>query len=182
MLPSAFLVVGDVQITAMNWGTAFDELHTQQAKSAASGHTDSTSVSGGIGFLGIGAEASHQSANQSGQQSGSQSADNGWSVSGSSAFGTLTLPGCQIVGWIGEILPLSPKIDSPAASTSSGQGTTASAPAPREAPWYAGSGRHPGRMRNRRCPAERTGRGTGLAGGTGKSGAKRSGPSAGTLI
>ena len=49
MLPSAFLVVGDVQITAMNWGTAFDELHTQQAKSAASGHTDSTSVSGGIG-------------------------------------------------------------------------------------------------------------------------------------
>ena len=126
MLPSAFLVVGDVQITAMNWGTAFDELHTQQAKSAASGHTDSTSVSGGIGFLGIGAEASHQSANQSGQQSGSQSAYNGWSVSGSSAFGTLTLPGCQIVGWIGEILPLSPKIDSPAASTSSGQGTTAS--------------------------------------------------------
>lgn len=127
MLPSAFLVVGDVQIQAMNWGTAFDQLHAQQAKSAASGHTDSTSVSGAVGFLGIGAEASHQSANQSGQQSGSQSAYSAWSVSGSSAFGTLTLPGCQIVGWIGEILPLSPKMDSPAASTSSsGQGTTAS--------------------------------------------------------
>jgi hypothetical protein len=126
MIPSQFLVVRDVKISAMNWGTAGDTLSRLRSSAAASAHTDSTSVSGAIGFLSIGGEASHQNANQTGQQSGSQSSYGAWSFSGSSAFGTLTIPGCQIVGWIGQILPLSPKIDSPAASAASGTSSTQS--------------------------------------------------------
>lgn len=94
----------------------------------------------------------------------SQSAYNAWSVSGSSAFGTLTLPGCQVVGWIGEILPLSPKMDSPAAATSLRPGhgrVLRHQHASRHQ--HANRCRHAGRMRNRRCPAGRTGRDTGPA-------------------
>ena len=123
MLPSSFLVVRDIKISASNWGTAFDQLVEAQNRNAQSGQTNSVDVSGGIGFLGIGATASHKNASQSGQQSGSQSSYNAFKASGGSAYGTLSLPGCQIVGWIGEIVPVSPKIDAPAASTASGQGT-----------------------------------------------------------
>ncbi|HLI06205.1 MAG TPA: hypothetical protein VKV40_06540 [Ktedonobacteraceae bacterium] len=125
MIPTQFLVVRNVKIKATGWGQAGDMLAQYSREQQSSNSSSSSNVAGGIGFLGIGAEASHQSSDFSGSNVYSSANYAAWSFKGSHAFGELDIPGAQIVGFVGEILPKSPRVDSPpaAAGTTSTSGT-----------------------------------------------------------
>jgi hypothetical protein len=81
----------------------------------ATQHTDSSSNSygGSAGWFGIGGSAQHSDSDDHGAFTQSSSSGNGWSYTKSNQGGTLSLLGSQIVGWIGEIQPASPKDDAP---------------------------------------------------------------------
>jgi hypothetical protein len=73
--------------------------------------SSSSSMGGGIGFLCLGGTISRSNADWSGSDSESGSAAGSCFFTGDANHGTLTINGCQIVAWIGEILPISPKHD-----------------------------------------------------------------------
>jgi hypothetical protein len=113
MIPKAFVVIRNVSITADHWGDAGSAF--QNAQSSSTGHTDSesTSFGGSVGYFGIGGSASHSSSDASGAFSSQGSTNSGWSFESNAQGGTLKLLGSQIIGWIGEVQPLSPKVDAP---------------------------------------------------------------------
>ncbi len=113
MIPTAFVVVRNVEITAENWGqagVAFEHAATQQQGSAES---SANSVSGSVGFLCIGGSAAHSDAQDSGQGSVGAQGASGFSYHGTAASGTLSIHGTQLIGWIGEIVPASPPESDP---------------------------------------------------------------------
>jgi hypothetical protein len=113
MIPTAFLVVRNVKITADNWGQAGEAL--ANAYSNYQGQTDdsSSSESGSAGFLGFGGSAAHSQYDYHGDANNSASDDWGWSFHKTGQKGTLTIDGSQIVGFIGEIVPACPMMDDP---------------------------------------------------------------------
>lgn len=126
MIPTQFLVVRNVKITANGWGEAGDQMAQYSRQQQSNGSSSSSSASGAVGFLGIGAEASHQQSNYSGSNVYGSANSAAWSYRGNHAFGELDIPGAQIVGFVGEILPKSPRVDSPPTSTSTSTGTPSS--------------------------------------------------------
>jgi hypothetical protein len=98
MITTQFLVVRNVTITADGWGTAGDQMSQYCKQAESQDQSSSSSMSGGVGFLCFGGTVSHSNADWSGSDSES-----------GSAAGSCN--GCQIVGHIGEILPVSPKHD-----------------------------------------------------------------------
>jgi hypothetical protein len=155
MIPTAFLVVRNVKITADNWGQAGQAF--ANAYSDYQGHTDDSSSSegGSVGFLGFGASASHSQYDYHGDAHNSSSDDWGWSFHKTGDAGTLTIDGSQIVGWIGEIVPACPAMDDPglakddkgdassSSSSSSGQSTTPSSSGQGTTPSSSGQGTSP---------------------------------------
>jgi hypothetical protein len=135
MVTTQFLVVRNVSITASGWGDAGDAMSNWCAQQQSSSQSSSNSVSGGVGFLCFGGYASDTNADWSGQDSSSFASARSWNYSGNSQQGTLKINGCQIVGWVGEILPASPRVDgtntgaaSPASTaTAASTGTPATA-------------------------------------------------------
>jgi len=111
MIPTQFLVLENVSITADGWGTAGDQMSDYVKHSDQQDQSSSTSVSGGVGFLCFGGTASHDNADWSGDAEASGSAAQSWYFTGNASHGTLSINGGQIVGYIGEILPASPKVD-----------------------------------------------------------------------
>ncbi len=113
MIPKGFLIVRNVEITADSFGEAGSKF--EQAMSDATNHTDSStnSYGGSAGWFGIGGSAQHSDSDDHGAFSQSSSSGNGWSYNKNAQGGTLSLMGSQIVGWIGEIQPASPKDDAP---------------------------------------------------------------------
>jgi hypothetical protein len=111
MVTTQFLVVRNVTITASGWGDAGDAMSNWCTQQQSSGQSSSNSTSGGVGFLGIGGYVSDSNADWSGQDSNSFASARSWNFSGNSQQGTLKINGCQIVGWVGEILPASPRVD-----------------------------------------------------------------------
>ncbi len=124
MIPTQFLVVRNVKITALGWGEAGDRMAQYSRQQQSQGSSSSSNVSGAVGFLGIGAEASHQQSNYSGSNVYASANSASWSFKGSSAYGELDIPGAQIVGFVGEILPKSPRVDTPPASTTTTSGNS----------------------------------------------------------
>jgi hypothetical protein len=111
MIPTQFLVVRNVTITADGWGTAGDQMSQYCKQAESQDQSSSSSMSGGVGFLCFGGTISRSNADWSGSDSESGSAAGSCFFTGNANHGTLTINGCQIVGWIGEILPASPKHD-----------------------------------------------------------------------
>ena len=111
MIPTQFLVVRNVEITADGWGDAGTQMSNYCTHAQSNDQSSSTSVSGGAGFLCLGGTVSHQNADWSGDDAESSSAAGSWFFSGHGQQGTLKINGCQIVGWVGEIIPASPKVD-----------------------------------------------------------------------
>jgi hypothetical protein len=111
MIPTQFLVIENVSITADGWGSAGDQMSEYCRHFDSEDQSSSTSVSGGVGFLGFGGTASHENADWSGGAESSGSSAQSWFFSGNANHGTLSINGGQIVGYVGEILPVSPKLD-----------------------------------------------------------------------
>jgi hypothetical protein len=111
MIPTRFLVVRNISIEANGWGRAGTEMSQYCKDSSRNDQSSSSSVSGGVGFLCIGGTASHSNADWSGDDAQSASAAGSWFFTGDENHGILSINGCQIVGYIGEIMPASPKID-----------------------------------------------------------------------
>jgi hypothetical protein len=111
MVTTQFLVVRNVSITADGWGDAGTAMSSWCQQQESSDQSSSNSASGGVGFLCLGGYVSEQNADWSGQGSGSASSTCSWYFSGGAEHGTLSINGCQIVGWVGEILPASPRED-----------------------------------------------------------------------
>jgi hypothetical protein len=135
MVTTQFLVVRNVVIEADGWGEAGDSMSTWCQHADASSNSSSWHASGGIGFLGLGGTVSHDNADWSGVDHESDSAAGSWHFDGDSEHGTLRINGCQIVGYVGDILPPSPQVDgkNPPKVASSANGTTA-IPSPSPAP------------------------------------------------
>lgn len=144
MIPTAFLVVRNVSITASNWGQAGQSLQAAHAAAQSANQSSSSNYSGSVGFFGIGASAAHSAANASGEATSGSSQQLDWSWQGDQTQGTLTINGAQILGWVGSIVPASAPVDDPtlpaenngtsgsgsasSSSASQGNSTTPSAP------------------------------------------------------
>ena len=124
MIPTQFLVVRNVKITADGWGDTGTQMSNYCTHAQSDDQSSSTKVSGGVGFMCFGGTVSHQNADWSGDDAESSSAAGSWSFKGNAQHGALTINGCQIVGWVGEIIPASPKVDG---TKQVGAATTASA-------------------------------------------------------
>jgi hypothetical protein len=113
MLPVRFLVVRNVKITAREWGADAERLKSVSDNAQSDAASSSTSGTAGVAFLGFGAEASH-SGSSGGGASGNDHADR-LAASRRATFdgSTLEITGAQIVGWISEIIPASPPVESP---------------------------------------------------------------------
>lgn len=124
MIPTQFLVVRNVVITADGWGRAGGEMHQYCSNATKDSQSSSSRMSGGVGFLCLGGTISRENADWSGEDAESESAAGSCFFQGDENHGVLTINGCQIVGYIGEILPASPKVDGTKKT-----GAAASAPA-----------------------------------------------------
>jgi hypothetical protein len=128
MIPTAFLVVRNVAITANNWGQAGQSLQAAHAAAQSSGQASSSNYGGSVGFFGMGASAAHSQTNTSGQASSNSSGAIDWSFESVGTQGTLNINGAQILGWVGSIVPASAPEDDPTlpAQNSATSGTTSS--------------------------------------------------------
>jgi hypothetical protein len=111
MIPTQFLVVRNVVITADGWGEAGNQMSQYCTNATREDQSSSSRMSGAVGFLCVGGTVSRESADWSGDDAESESAAGSCFFHGDSNHGVLTINGCQIVGFIGEILPVSPKVD-----------------------------------------------------------------------
>lgn len=127
MIPTQFLVVQNVEIIADGWGDAGTQMSNFTRQSDSNSQSSSTSVSGGVGFLGFGGTVSHSNADWSGDDAESSAAAGSWSFNGDANHGTLEVNGAQIVGYVGEIVPAAPKADGTKQTTTATQTAAAGA-------------------------------------------------------
>jgi hypothetical protein len=111
MIPTQFLVVRNVTIEAQNWGQTGGQMSQYCRNASQDSESSSSRMSGSVGFLCVGGTISKSSADWSGSDAESSSAAGSCYFEGDANHGKLTINGCQIVGYIGEILPASPKVD-----------------------------------------------------------------------
>jgi hypothetical protein len=127
MIPTAFLVVRNVVIEAENWGSAAESLSQASSQEQSSNQSSSNSQSVSAGFLFAGGSVTHSSSQESGQGSAGAQSGVQHSFSGSSAGGTLSILGSQILGWVGEIVPACPPTDDPGLAAATSSTTSSSA-------------------------------------------------------
>jgi hypothetical protein len=132
MVPKGFLVVRNVSIEADDWGDAGSSFQQASDSSSSSSESSTNSYGGSVGYFGLGGSVQHNDSEASGQFTGQHDASHGWSYQSNGKGGTLTMLGSQIVGWIGQIQPLSPGKDDPNLGAATPAATTpaASTPAP----------------------------------------------------
>jgi hypothetical protein len=111
MIPTQFLVVRNVTITADGWGDAGNQMSEYCKHAEREDQSSSSSMSGAVGFLCMGGTVSRSNADWSGDDAESASAAGSCFFTGDANHGTLTINGGQIVGYVGEILPASPQHD-----------------------------------------------------------------------
>lgn len=117
MLPTQFLVVRNVKITATTWGRDSDTLTNIYNESKRNSNSDSDYQSGGggfsLGFLSIDGGGSHSSFDAQSTALGSGSSNTlteyGFKFDGQ----TLEIRGAQIVAWLSDILPSCAPLDDP---------------------------------------------------------------------
>lgn len=113
MITTQALVIRDVTISARGWGSAGQALAEHAANQAAHADSSSWNAGGSVGFMGFGGSVEHTESEWAGNQS--QDASSTWKFD-YNAFddsGTLSIKGCQIAGYIGEIVGTNPRIDDP---------------------------------------------------------------------
>jgi hypothetical protein len=113
MIPKAFLIMRNVSITADDWGDAGTAFDTAQQQASGSGESSSNSFGASVSYLCYSASGQHNDQQAGGAFGASGSSNSGWSFERNANGGTLKLMGSQIVGWVGEIQPATPKIDAP---------------------------------------------------------------------
>ncbi|AKU16614.1 hypothetical protein [Luteipulveratus mongoliensis] len=113
MIPKSFVVVRNVKITSDSWGSLGSSF--QNAVDSSQGHTDSSSTSygGSVGWFGLGGSYQHSESDANGAFTTTHDGSNGWSYTSTATGGTLELLGAQIVGWVGQIQPVAPRVDDP---------------------------------------------------------------------
>jgi hypothetical protein len=124
LLPKGFVIMRNVTIEANDWGSAADALENAQNSASGSGQSSSDSFGASVSYLCADASVQH-SEQQAGSAFGADSSSNrGWSFQRSGNGGTLSLTGSQIIGWVGEIQPASPKVDAPPVTDAQQSATT----------------------------------------------------------
>jgi len=113
MLTTQALVIRNVKITASGWGEAGKALSDYQANQQAKADSSSWNAGGSVGFMGFGGSVSHSESEWSGSQSQDSGSSWGFEYDSWNDTGTLTINGCQIAGYIGEIVGTNPRIDDP---------------------------------------------------------------------
>ena len=113
MLPKGFVIMRNVKITADNWGDAADAFDNAQNNAQGSGQSSSTSFGASASYFIASANVQHSDQQASGAFGTASSSDSGWHWDRDGNGGTLELTGSQIIGWVGEIQPASPKVDAP---------------------------------------------------------------------
>lgn len=117
MIPSQFLVIRNVKISATDWGQdgqTFAAMH-REYRSDDQSESDYVSAGGGfsLGFLTVGGHGSHSSSDSQSDSSGSTqhrtSSDYGWRFINN----TLEVRGAQIIAWLSEIVPACAPLDDP---------------------------------------------------------------------
>jgi len=134
MIPTQFLVVRNVKITADGWGDAGTRMSQYSKEASAESDASRFSMSGGAGFLFLGGAVSRSSADWSGSESESSAAAGSCYFTGDANHGTLTVHGGQIVAWVGEIVPASPRVDGTKQAAADGAAQPGATPAPAPAP------------------------------------------------
>jgi hypothetical protein len=111
MVTTQALVIRNVQIEATGWGAAGKALAEHYANQKADSSSSGWKAGGAIGFLGFGGAAKHE---QSGWET-SSSSDSGatwdFKYDEKTDKGILRIDGTQIVGYVGEIVGLNPRVD-----------------------------------------------------------------------
>jgi len=118
MIPKAFLIIRNLEITADDWGDAGSAFEKAQADSSGSGQSSSNSYGVSASYLFSSGSVQHSDQQASGAFGSTASKDSGWSFERTAEGGTLKLMGSQIAGWVGEIQPAAPKTDDPTLKSS----------------------------------------------------------------
>jgi hypothetical protein len=128
MIPTQFLVVRDVRISASksDWGGDGQTLHQMHNDSQSQGSSWNAGGGGGfnIGFFSVGGEGSHSEGHSSGSFNSRDTTDSdsnyGWSFDGQ----TLQIKGAQIMAWLSEIVPMNAPLDDPGLAKAQSQTST----------------------------------------------------------
>jgi len=117
MIPQQFLVIKNVSISAVSWGSDSEVLSRFYGSNAISAETDTSSTSGMggvcLGFVNFGGRGSADSFDAS-SQSNSFSSQSATRQFGATFDGqTLSIRGAQIVGFLSDIVQASPPEDDP---------------------------------------------------------------------
>jgi hypothetical protein len=111
MITTQALVVRNVEIEATGWGSAGQALAEHFANQSANASSSSWNGGGSIGFMGFGGAAKHEESEWAGSQSSDSGASWDFSYDSFNDSGKLTIKGCQIAGYVGEIVGLNPRLD-----------------------------------------------------------------------
>jgi hypothetical protein len=118
MIPRQFLCVRNVRIKARNWHSDGERLRSAYANAQGSAESSGTYMSGGagfsLGFLTVGATASHSSSTETSSASGSSGTRGSDSYGWSFQNDTLEIRGTQIIAFLSEIVPPCAPLDDPA--------------------------------------------------------------------
>ncbi|MFG2859604.1 hypothetical protein [Streptomyces sioyaensis] len=113
LLPKGFVIMRNVTIEADDWGSAADTFDNAQSSDSGGGQSSSDSFGASVSYLCADASVQHSEQQAGGAFGADSSSNRGWSFRRSGNGGTLSLTGSQIIGWVGEIQPASPKVDAP---------------------------------------------------------------------
>lgn len=128
MIPKAFVIMRNVEITADDWGDAGAAFASAQQNDGGAGQSSSNAVSVSASYLFYSANMQHNDQQASGAFGQNASSSSSFSFEQNGNGGTLKLMGSQIIGWIGEIQPPAPLMDDPTLPKDD-KATTTSSPA-----------------------------------------------------
>jgi hypothetical protein len=133
MITTQALVIRNVKIVATGMGSAGKALEEHFANQQANAESSSWNAAGSVGFLCFGGAAKHEESEWAGASSEDSGASWGFSYNAFKDEGTLTINGCQIVGYVGEIVGMNPRLaggtPSGGALPSNGKAETPATPA-----------------------------------------------------
>lgn len=125
MIPTQFLVIRNVKISATSWGADGEVLKSLHSDSRSNSQSSSSYVSGGggfsLGFVSFGGHGSHSSGNTSGSSGGSSSSSSSSNFGWRFANNTLEIKGAQIIAFLSEVVPASPPLDPPTDAAKNGR-------------------------------------------------------------
>jgi hypothetical protein len=118
MIPTHFIVIRNVEITASDWGSTRDTLTSQWGKQHAASEQDARSTGGSVDIPVLGPFSCSGGFSRSDSHYQGDFKDEGGNDcrddSGAYFEGeTLCIRGAQIVAWLGEIIPASPPLPDP---------------------------------------------------------------------